>query len=475
MKVLLIEDDMNLVGKICQHLSGSDPRIEITVATNRSKGIFAIESEEFDFIICDLRIPPREASFDARDAHGLAVHSTARHLCPGTPCLFFTGFATDRNVSEQLSSGGTYDIFGTGKPFSMTQLLKKDELTSCIKLLEDFSSELSILGAIRIDYLEGTRDLDKMEKRALRIYARPLGGTNVEAETLRGLSGARTIRARVRDDKGHLVASQFVKIAPRVKLEKELENYRKHVGPLLSLGRFPSLEEIIDAGIGKRMALFYQFAEEYPDDLFDVLSESDCEAAAMVELLRDTLKPWMDKREERLLCLREFREGRIDSAKLRPFLNALGPIEALEEVKGQVRISCQHGDLHGFNVLCNASGKAVVLDFGNVGPAPACLDPVILEQSVLFHSRSPFRNSPWPTIEQTEVWFNIEEYLRNCPIPNFIKKCREWAVEVGGSPGFPWVVYSEALRQLKFDDTDHDRALGIARAAVREMSFSTMH
>ena len=128
--------------------------------------------------------------------------------------------------------------------------------------------------------------------------------------------------------------------------------------------------------------------------------------------------------------------------------------------------SYQHGDLHGFNILCDASGGAVVIDFGNVGPAPTCMDPVILELSVLFHKDSPFRSTSWPTNEQAETWFNLDEYLLGCPVPTFIRKCREWAIEMGGSTELPPVVYAEAVRQLKYEDTNRERALGIARAAM---------
>ena len=267
-----------------------------------------------------------------------------------------------------------------------------------------------------------------------------------------------------------MVASQFVKIDKRARLKEEQEKYKRHVEPLLGVGRFPALGRHIIAGIGKREALFYQLADDYTDTLFDVLRESDCDATAIVEVLRDILNRWMASSEERLLSLNELREGRIDKEELSPFLDALGPIEALEEAEKKVRTSCQHGDLHGFNVLCDASGRAVVIDFGNVGPAPACLDPVVLELSVLFHRESPFRNGSWPTIEQTEAWFDIDEYVRDCPFPKFIKKCREWASETGEASSLPWVVYTEAVRQLKYPDTNRDRALGIARAAIREVT-----
>ena len=470
MKVLLIENEPAVVEKLCEQLRLLAPHFEVDVAMSRSSGISAITCGEFDFIICDLRIPTRDGEVNDSEDHGLAVFYKAKELCPGTPCLFFTGFATSQRVLDELSSGEVHDIFGTGKPYEMTRLLTKDNFLLCLERLEEFASELEKLGVIHIKFHGGTKELDKMEERALRILARPLEGTGVEAEELTGLSGARTLRARVRNNKGQVVASQFVKISKGAKLKEEKENYERHVGTLLGVGRFPALGRHLNAGIGKREALFYQLADEYPESLFGVLSESDCDATAVVESLQDTFGPWQALSEERLLGLAELLEQHIDARDLSRILNELGPMEALKEVKQKVRMSRQHGDLHGFNVLCGASGEAVVVDFGNVGVAPACLDPVVLELSLVFHRGSPIRNSSWPTMEQSEIWFDIDEYVRGCPFPKFVKKCREWASETGGTTGLPLVVCAEALRQLKYKDTDHDRAIAIARAAKRHFS-----
>ncbi|MXZ01060.1 response regulator [Candidatus Poribacteria bacterium] len=470
LKVLLIEDDQSLVHELRQELVGLDAGIEAVIAKSKSTGISAIQNDEFDIIICDFRIPPHDGGVDANEEHGIAVHLVARNLCPGTPCLLFTAHATLENVSNLLSSGGTQDIFGTGNLYEMTKLLKKDHFLSCIELLERFNSELRELETIRIDYSGDTNTLDKMERRALRLLARPLEGTSIEAEALSGLSGARTLKAIVKNNKGHVVASQFVKIAERAKLKRELENYDLHVVPLLKLGRFPALGRRIIAGIGKREALIYQLADDYTLTLFDVLSESDCRAAAVVSKLQDILNPWLDSSEESQLGLVDLLARHFDEKDMRSMLDSYWPLEALEEVKQKVTCCCQHGDLHGFNVLCNESGGAVVIDFGNVGFAPACLDPVVLELSILFHRDSPFRKSSWPTIEQTEAWFDIDEYVRDCPCPNFVKKCREWAIETGGTLDLPLVVFSHALRQLKYPNTDHERALGIARAAKRQFT-----
>lgn len=468
MKVLIIEDDIDVAAELTEHLGCLKPRIETVIAGSLSSGIDALHNHEFDFIICDLRLPPHDGGVDTEEAHGLAVHSEAKAVCPGTPCLFFTGYDTSAFVREQLSAGGTHDVWGTGVSYPMTRLLTKDEFVDCVERLESFNAELATLDSIRIDLLHSKSRLDQFEERALRLLTRRFEGTSIEASALDGLSGARAFKASVKDDQGRARASYFVKIDLRTVLKKERENYQRYVSPLLvGIGQFPTLEYDIKAGIGRREALCYQLADGYTESLFDVLEVSENDAIAVVEVLRNIFKPWLEHSAKEVHRIRDLRAQRIDELTFHPYRDAIGATESFEDIEQEMTTSIQHGDLHGLNILCNTSGKAVVIDFGNVGSAPTCIDPVILEHSILFHKDSPFRNNSWPTNAQAEAWFDLDEYLRGCPFPNFIRKCREWASETGGPTDLPPVVYIEAVRQLKYEDTNRGRALGIARAAIR--------
>ena len=466
MKVLIVEDEFDVAAELRARLSGLNPQIDTVVAGSRTSGIEALRGDEFDFIVCDLRLPAEDGGVDTDEAHGLAVHSEARSVCPGTPCLFFTGFGTSQSVLEQLSSGGKHDILGNGDDYAMTRLLTKDRFLDCVERLQTFNAELTTLGAINIKLTDSKCSLDQIEERALRVLARPLRGTSIEASTLGGQSGAQALRTNVKDDLGRTLGSFFAKVGSRTKINEERERYYQYVSPLLRMGHYPALVREIEAGIGKREALFYQLAELYSKSLFDVLQASESGAVAVIEILREILAPWAAVSDKKLLSVRDLRTLRVDDSVLLPFRNALGATESFEELEQKMTTSCQHGDLHGSNVLCDDSRGAVVIDFGNVGPAPTCLDPILLELSVLFHSDSPFRSGSWPTIEQTETWFSLEEYLPGCPVPEFIRKCREWAIETAGPNDLPPVVYTEALRQLKYEDTNHARAVGIARAAM---------
>ena len=468
MRVLIVEDEEHVAIQLNGHISSLEPRIDTFIARSRSSGIESLRSTEFDFIVCDLRLPPDDEGVVTDEAHGLAVHAEAKAVCPGTPRLFFTGFGTSANVREQLSAGGTQDIFGTGESYPMTRLLTKDDFLGCIELLQSFNNGLATLDGIEVDLPGNISSLHEMERRALRLLARPLGGTSVEVNPLGGLSGAQTLRASVKDDQGRTLGSYFAKIDMWAKMKEELENYRRYVNPLLVMGSYPALGPEIEAGIGKRKALFYQLAGDYTASFFDVLLGNESAAVAIVEALRDIFAPWEKLSNRKVLRIGDLRAQRIDDSVFQPYRDYLELTENFEEIEHEMTTSCQHGDLHGFNILCDGSGKPVVIDFGNVGPAPSCIDPIILELSVLFHRDSPFRNNSWPTNEQAESWFKLEEYLVGCPIPEFIRKCRAWANHVGGPDDLEPVVYAEAVRQLKYQDTNHERALGIARAAMRK-------
>ena len=469
MRILIIEDDNDVATGLKEQLNGAEPSIDIVVAKSRASGIEALRSDEFDFIICDLRLPTHDGGVDIAEAHGLFVHSESRTVCPGTPCLFFTGYATSPAILEQLSSGGTHDILGTGESYGMARLLTKDRFLDCVERIESLNTELSTLDAIEIDVSGSKTGLDYVEERALRLLARPLGGVSIEATPLGGQSGAQALRTSVKDIQGRTVASFFAKVGSRNKMQEELQNYHQYVSPLLGMGNYPALVREIEAGIGKREALFYQLADGYTKSLFDILKVSERSAIAVVEDLRGILAPWKKLSGKEVFRIRALRTQRISDSEFQPYRNALGSSESFEEIEREVSTSCQHGDLHGLNVLCNESGNAIVVDFGNVGLAPSCVDPIILELSILFHSDSPFRSNPWPTDQQARAWFSLEEYLHGCPIPAFIRKCREWTYEAGRPTDLSPIVYAEAVRQLKYGDTNHDRALAIAHAAMQKV------
>ncbi len=466
MKLLIVEDEEHVSEALNRRLSRSKPSIEISVTRSRSSAVDALRRYEFDFIVCDLKLPPNDGGLDANVEHGFEVHSVAKDVCPGTPSMFFTGYGMNQNVMDELAHGPTHDVLGTGENYPMTQLVTKDDFLTCVDYLETFNAELAKLEAISLEPTGTSLSLDRFESRALQLQARSLGGTKIIAESLGGLSGAKALKVTIQDHQDLSLGAYFAKIDERNELSLERENYHEYVLPQLDVGFIPAMGSEIDAGIGKRQALFYQLARRYSESLFDVLVRSEGDAVDAVKDLRGVFKPWTHQSVTKKVRIRDLRAERISDAALQPHRQSLGSTEYFEGLELESATGLQHGDLHGLNVLCDADGPPVVVDFGNVRHAPICIDPVSLELSVLFHPESPFRSGAWPTENQTEAWFNLDRYLRNCPIPEFIKECRLWAHETSNSESLSAAVYAEAVRQLKFPDSDHERALSIGRSAL---------
>jgi hypothetical protein len=106
-----------------------------------------------------------------------------------------------------------------------------------------------------------------------------------------------------------------------------------------------------------------------------------------------------------------------------------------------------------------------MIDFGDVGLNWSAIDPVTLELSLSFHPASPFGESGWPSAQAAQAYLDLDSYLRDCPVPAFVRRVREWALELldGDEVALRGVFYAQALRQLKYGDTDHEVARSFGR------------
>jgi hypothetical protein len=99
------------------------------------------------------------------------------------------------------------------------------------------------------------------------------------------------------------------------------------------------------------------------------------------------------------------------------------------------------------------------------GPTP--LDPVSLELSLLFHPDAPKWESDWPLNDQLARWADFEVYEQDCPFPQFIRTCREWAVEVArGNRDVFACAYAYAASQARFKASDPARLTQLARGLI---------
>jgi hypothetical protein len=85
----------------------------------------------------------------------------------------------------------------------------------------------------------------------------------------------------------------------------------------------------------------------------------------------------------------------------------------------------------------------------------------------VFHPSVADIRGGWPTLDNCRFWDRLDKYLVGCPVPGFVQACRKWAFEVSAGDREVYSnVYSVAIRQLKYPDTNHELAEAIARSAI---------
>lgn len=463
MRILLVEDERDAATKLLVRLEAKLESPEIDVARSRDSAMERLASGVYDLVVCDLRIPPTDGGLDLAEEHGLNVASEARLKCPGTPLIFLTGFGTVQNTREPLASAPTADLYGDVDE-KLADIFDKQERRQCVERIVDHETKLRGLDSIGVS-IEGEvpAAVDVCLRRAVQIYARRRHARTVDVHILHGLSGAVTGRALLTDERGSTVASVFLKVGERSRMLEEVKRYGEYVQGTLNVGSFAPDAGVIRFGLRKSAALFYSLAEEYTESFFARVSRTD--KGAIVLAVADYLSVWHQRRYTVDVAVSTLRGERMSDALVAERGVDLTFSESIESRVLTVMVSPQHGDLHGENILVNAAGKPLLIDFGDVQEAPTVLDAVTLEFSWLFHKASPIRASGWPSIDQAERWFDLDSYLENCPVPDAIRACREWATRLDGA-AVPCVVYAQAVRQLKYDDVPPALALAIARGAV---------
>lgn len=108
MKLLLIEDEPNVISVIQRGLSSSGH--EITIAMDGQSGLEMVRQHTFDFIILDLMLPV---------INGMEVCRKIRSNNTSIPILMLTALGTTENIVSGLDAGA--DDYMT-KPFKLAEL-----------------------------------------------------------------------------------------------------------------------------------------------------------------------------------------------------------------------------------------------------------------------------------------------------------------------------------------------------------------
>lgn len=468
MKILLVEDEDRSIRQAIELIDLACPGSIVTVAQSRDAANGALGNDAFDLILCDLRIPPSDGSVDINENHGLAVHAKARDVCPGTPLIFLTAFATTRNTREQLSSGGTQVLYGMSE-FAMVQMVEKDELDELQGLLQRINNALDdTLNSCQVD---SSGPLDEMFLRAVASYGKSMGMERAEVFGMPGgLSGAPL--GRITYSSPELgSANVFMKVVPHVNAVEESANFNALVPPRLQLGHYAHSLPPIVAGLRDQAALVSSLADGCVS-LFELLRQDVLRATAAVVALREAVRPWTNDSAPTPMKISDLRRIRLPDEKLSALEQDLGAV-LQEHGSVEIKKSICHGDLHGENILVTRDGRPVLIDFGDLGVGYAPIDPITLELSIVFHKGGPARDSDWANSARWDRWADVDRYVESSPFEPFIRECRAWAIEENGAPAVNGVAYAHAMRQLKYDDVDSAIALAIASSALHALKGQT--
>lgn len=465
MKILLIEDNDTFAEDVQRALLSAGAE-SVDIAKSRDAATARIETAFYDLIILDLSLPTTDSGLDMAPAHGQSVFHAAQQTASGTPIYILTGSDPDAFTRKVVALGQRLNVLGGGAIPTVFYFVKEEtpELVSNVKGLV---ARVADTEAITINTKGIDIQLRTEQRRSIKLFCRNNGGASCVVSKLGGLSEAMVLRIDVHDANGAIRTKTVSKLGRAEKIRKEITAYEREV-KLLKLGAFANVVESHVEGLHGYAGIYYALADGYERTFFDVAQKAPKDLANVVPRLRaGFLDNWSKARKVVRTTVGDIRRRLLSDEKLSEIRNkyALDFIDAIEGIKLSAAQSCIHGDLHGGNVLVSSELLPVVIDYGDVDVGWSCIDPTILELSLLFHPDAVDRGLSDALSPHVSTWPSFEEYLKEHPLRPAIEACRQWAYEVGGSDmAVLAAAYAFTLRQLKYATIDSSITLALARA-----------
>jgi CheY-like chemotaxis protein len=462
-RILLIEDDhaeaAAIEGACCPNPSTG----AFDVVNDGEQAEEALLEREYDLIICDLALPSDGRLFEPDAAEGLRLFALIRERMQGTPVIVLSGHADPHMMPRFFEAGGHADLYGLLTEEPLVRFFAKEDLLDCVDAVKTHIARTAVLDGVVLEIPSGV-DLPLSDQRALRIYARRTGARRGSLEPLDGgLSGSRTFRLTLGDTAaGDSSGVVVAKLGDLRKVIREASRYDQ-LAARLPVGLGAHVLFVVRAGAGSRGALIYQLADEHTSSLFELATVDEPQAVKAIERLRERMVDWVASAPDIVRSLSEIRRASISDVDL-----MAAAIDAPDEraIDVTIRESMAHADLHGFNVLVTPHGDPTLIDYGEVRRAPASLDPVTLELSLVFHPNMAGRLGTWPSADQALRWVDLDTYCEACPFEALVRACREWALNVAATPEeVAASAYAYALRQVKYRQPTLALAVAVAEGA----------
>lgn len=472
MRILLVEDNLDFAATIEKAVRAIDG-CDVVWRQSQASALEALSDEPFDVVLLDRRIPSADGVLDDDANHGWNVFQWILQNLPGTSVWFLTAtedadFSTD--VLNEFGRNG--DIHACGRADSVYRVFWKRRMTDCIAAIRAFREDVQRTDAVGLIQVAEPVNLRPEEERLLRLFGRKHGGSNVEVRQLAGgLSGARVLRATVRNSAGNPILTSIGKIGLFSEIELERNRYLGEIARLVP-GSTPQITAELALGAASNSGIFYGVVGTDVTNLFSKLVADPDNAANVPARLRANQEPWTAAKNNVRIRVGAIRRRLIGDVALAAVQHELQGVDitVIESIEVDAAECVQHGDLHCANVLFDDRGFPMFIDYPDTGHTISCLDPITLELSTIFHAHAPPRDG-WPSNEQASSWPDIVLFANGTPIEAFLRACRDWAIESAGSEQEVWAVgYAYAVRQLKYDDTDKDLARAIISGCMAALT-----
>lgn len=470
MRCLLVEDEPARVESMLPELQRIFGAGNVEVAGDRNSAMACVERTAFDLIVLDQQIPTAPLQLDPDIIHGRAVFDHVRSVAPDTPVYFLTGLPIEGDyVDHLLAEGGRCDVWGDRKPVPLVLKFEKVTMPPFYQAAADIAATARITDEIEINTRGADLKLSAEEERLVRCFARLNGGVCVDIELLiDGLSGANVLKTDVKDSHGHIRMSAASKLGRHSAISDEIERYEREI-MRLPAGTYAPLLPARVARVAGRGGAFYRLLDGYDRALFDVLRDSDLDAATCVKALQASQAPWAKTPN-----VRKMKVG--DIVKLLVWEDRIPAIhELLEGIDWQgyeareisINLCTRHGDLHGENVRANAELDTMLIDYGAVDPLPSAIDAVTFELSPYFHPHGLRGTLTWKPGDGDIDWYDRERFCALTTIPAYVHATRDWAhAESFGNREVLACAYTYVLRQLQFPKVDRELARAFAAGIV---------
>ncbi|HEV7771357.1 MAG TPA: response regulator [Solirubrobacterales bacterium] len=463
-RLLLIEDDPHEAVMIEQQCCPDSTKVAFELASNATDAEDAIKESEFDLVICDLALPADARRGDPDVTEGQRLFQIIREQVPGTPVYILSGNLDLHMVREFFAIGGSADLYGARTEEPLVNVYPKEDLPSCVDAVQAHIAKTGNLDGFPLEC--SGLELGLSEERSLKIYARTQGASAGVINPLDGgLSDAKTLKLELTEE-GAGPARTVAKLGSLSKVRREAERFELFA-PHIPLGLGAHLLYVVKSGAGKRGALIYEFASDYTAPLAAKLIIGEGVAGAKAAgLLRAGLTAWKTETTASV-SLTALRRALVSDMQLRD-----AGVGLLDErgIEVDIHETRSHRDMHGFNVLVNRDDEPTLIDYAEVGKAPAALDPLTLELSIHFHPGMGAAFAPWPSIEQARAFLDLDLYLKGCPIPEFVRECRAWAVEVAAEEREILAsAYAYSMRQAKYGGSTQELAVAFAEGAHAQL------